>query len=100
MIRHVFAGTVKDGVSEEKAQELVDAWNALPGKISEVVSLTAGKNLGLVDDKISVALIADFENEKDLMVYMEHPDHKQVGQELTSVIIEPSSRVVAQIEIK
>jgi hypothetical protein len=98
MIRHIFAGTIQNGVTQTQVEELLQAWNALPGKIPEIVSFTAGKNLGLVNNQISVALVADFENEKDWKTYMEHPAHLAISQNMTSKIIDPSSRVAAQIK--
>lgn len=99
MIRHIFMGSAQEGVTEEKVEELLSAWRSLPGTIPEIVSFHAGKNLGLMNNNITVALVADFKNENDWKVYMEHPDHLHIAKHLTSVVVEPSSRVSAQIPI-
>lgn len=97
MIRHIFMGSIREGVTKEQVDGLLNAYRSLSEKVPEIIQLTVGKNLGLYDTKITAALVADFENEKDWKVFMENPDHLHIG-ETASVFLEPSSIVVVQIQ--
>jgi hypothetical protein len=98
MIRHIFMASIKQGVTEEQLDRLLNAYRSLSEKVPEIIQLTVGKNLGWYDTKITVALVADFENEENWKIFMDNPDHLHIG-ETASVLLEPSSIVVVQNKI-
>ncbi|RAS77272.1 Dabb family protein [Priestia endophytica] len=98
MIRHIFTASIKQGVTEEKLDGLLNAYRSLSEKVPETIQLTVGKNLGWYDTKITMALVADFENEEKWKNFMKNPDHLHIG-ETAATFLELSSIVVAQIEV-
>jgi hypothetical protein len=100
MIRHIFVGTAREGVSTEQLEELVRAWRALPQQIPQIRRMTAGRNIGLRDERYSVALVADFDTMPDWEQYMDHPAHLTVGQHLTSRLISSDSRATVQFIVE
>jgi heme-degrading monooxygenase HmoA len=96
MIRHIFVGTAQEGVTEEQLEELLEAWRALPSQVSEIRSMTPGRNISPRDQTYSVALVADFDDLAAWERYMEHPAHKAVAQHLTSHLIKADSRAAVQ----
>lgn len=99
MFRHIFLGTAKEGISQEQLDELVKAWSDLPSQVTEVRSLTAGRNVSQSDGKYSVALVADFDDVESWQRYAEHPAHKAVSQTYTSKVIEPASKTIVQLNL-
>ena len=98
MLRHIFMCSIKEEITEEQLEGLVNAYRSLSEKVPEIIQLTVGKNLGLYDTKITLALVADFENEMDWKSFMENPDHLFIG-ETASMFLYPSSVVVVQIQV-
>ncbi|MED4074055.1 Dabb family protein [Priestia endophytica] len=98
MIRHIFMASIKPGVTAEQLDELLNAYRSLSEKAPEITQLTVGKNLGWYDAKITVALVADFENEEKWKDFMKNPDHLHIG-ETAAMFLEPSSIVVVQVEV-
>jgi hypothetical protein len=96
VIRHIFVGTAKEGVTPEQLEELLHAWRELPGYIPEVRRLTPGRNISPRDQKYTVALVADFDDMEAWERYMDHPAHIAVSQRLTSNLIKADSRAAVQ----
>jgi len=97
MIRHMFISPIKEGVTEEKVDEFINAMRELPGKIPEIIQLSVGKNIGLFGKKVAVASVADFENENDWKAYMENPDHLLLA-DMASEIFDILGSAIAQIQ--
>ena len=99
MIRHIFLGTVRDGIPDEQVDELVRAWSTMPGKVPGLRRLTAGRNIGPRDARYSLGLVADLDDMRAWEGYMEHPDHLAIIQRLSSHVIVPESRTMVQLEV-
>jgi hypothetical protein len=99
LIRHIFVGTVREGVPEEVVDRLVERWRALPGVVPTIRSFSAGRNVSTRDRRYSVAVVADFDDIAGWELWMEHPSHLAVGAELTNRIIDPQSRAMVQLEL-
>jgi hypothetical protein len=99
VIRHVFVGTVRDGVSEKDVDRLVERWRGLPREVPGIRSFSAGRNVSTRDHRYSVAVVADFDDIAGWELWMEHPSHLAVGAELTNRIIDPQSRAMVQLEL-
>ncbi|WP_319402943.1 Dabb family protein [uncultured Anaeromusa sp.] len=97
MIRHMFISPIKEGATEEQVNDFINAMCLLPDKISEIIQMSVGKNLGLLGEMIAVASVADFENEKDWKAYMEHPEHLLLAKIAADIFDIPSS-AIAQIQ--
>lgn len=100
MIRHIFVGTAKEGVTPEQIEALLNAWRGLPGQIAEIRSLTPGRNISPRDQRYTVALVADFDDMEAWSRYMEHPAHLAISQRLTSHLIQADSRAAIQITVE
>ncbi|MCM3790807.1 Dabb family protein [Domibacillus indicus] len=98
MIRHIFMFSIKQGVTEEQLDELLNDYRSLSEKVPEIIQLTVGKNLGWYDTKTTVALVADFEDEENWKIFMENPDHLNIGAN-AFVLLDPSSINVVQINV-
>ena len=98
MIRHMFMCPIKEGVTEEKVNESINDLRLLQEKVPEIIQLTVGKNLGWYDKKMTVAFVADFENEDGWNSFMKNEEHLQIGAKVSEVL-DFESIVSAQIEV-
>jgi hypothetical protein len=98
MIRHIFMASIKQGTTKEQLDELINAYHSLSKKVPEIVQLTVGKNLGWYDEKVSMALVADFENEENWKIFMENQDHLNIGEK-AFMLFDPTSIVVVQTRV-
>jgi hypothetical protein len=81
MIRHVVSWKLvaEDAAAQElAATEIVNALEALPAVIPEIVSLQVGRNIAHPDSNWDLVLIADFASLDDIETYHVHPDHQKV----------------------
>lgn len=77
-LRHVVQFQFKADSSAADVQKVVDAFRALPGKITEVADFEYGTNNspeGLADGFTHCFLIT-FKSEDDRAAYIKHPDHQ------------------------
>lgn len=81
-LQHVVLFKFKPEASPAKVQEIVDAFNALPSKISEIKGYQWGTNNSPEkhDKGLTHAFILTFNNEKDRDTYLVHPAHKDFGK--------------------
>jgi hypothetical protein len=100
MIRHVVMFKFKDSANGApkdknmtKAQSLLEA---LPEKISEIKNLEIHYNLKEDPANYDMLLIVDLDSLDDLAVYIDHPDHKKVGEFIGKV---RDSRLVVDYEM-
>lgn len=100
MIRHLFVGTARAGVTAEQLDELIRRWRALPAQIEEIQSMTAGRNISPRDQTFTVALVADFANMETWERYMDHPAHLAISQQLTPLLIQHDSRAAVEFFVE
>jgi hypothetical protein len=77
-LRHIVQFQFKADSSPSDVKKVVDAFRALPGKISEVAGFEYGTNNspeGLADG-FSHCFLITFKSEDDRAVYIKHPDHQ------------------------
>lgn len=77
LLRHVVQFKFKDSSSKSQIQSVVDAFRALPGKISAVADFEFGTDNspeGLADGFTHCFLLT-FKSEADREVYLKHVDH-------------------------
>lgn len=101
MIRHIFMGTFKEGISQEiKDKELVDM-KAMKDKIPGVADLKVGFSTGWVGGNADrIVMTVDFEKKEDFEVYMNHPYHVDYIDKTGTEYFDRETFVVAQIEFE
>lgn len=79
---HVVAFKFKASASKEEIQKVVDAFRALPKKITAIQSLDWGTNVSPEkhDKGFTHGFTLSFKTEKDRDDYLVHPEHKAFGK--------------------
>lgn len=100
MIRHIFIGTFKEGVSEDlKRQQLADM-QAMKIHIPSVARLEVGFSTGWVGRENQIVMTVDFRSRADFVVYMTHPYHMDYIDKTGTDYFDRSSFVAAQFEFE
>jgi Stress responsive A/B Barrel Domain len=60
VIKHVVVAAARSGTPDADVDELVAAWRAPADRISDVESLTVGRDLGLGDGRFTLAAVVEF----------------------------------------
>ena len=79
---HVVAFKFKATASKEQIQEVVDAFRALPKKITTIQSFDWGTNVSKEkrDKGFTHGFTLSFKSEKDRDDYIDHPEHRAFGK--------------------
>ena len=96
-VRHVVLFRWKPEVSPEHIAATRSALGELPLLIPEIASYSFGSNLGINPGTYDFAVVAEFANEKDYLVYRDHPDHKAFIATYTADFV--SERAAIQFSI-
>ncbi|MDT8716959.1 Dabb family protein [Clostridium sp. 19966] len=97
MVKHIFVGSIKKGVAEEKVDEKINALRLLEENVPEIIQLTVGKNLGWYGTENAITLVADFKNKEDWNAFINNPYHVQLNA-VASEVFDLSASTAAQIE--
>lgn len=98
MIRHIFIGTFKDGISDEiKQKELADM-KAMKEKIPGIVAQEVGFSTGWEGPENQIVMTVDFATKADFDVYMTHPYHMDYIAKTGEMYFDTSTFVAAQFE--
>jgi hypothetical protein len=76
MIWHTVWFKLKDGVTDEQKQEMLDALDALPSQIEEISSLACGEDFCGRSQGFHIGLVVSFATRADLEAYAPHPFHQ------------------------
>ncbi len=96
MIRHIFIGTFKEGVSDGiKEKELADM-KAMKDKIPGIVALEVGFSTGWAGPKDQIVMTVDFATKADFDGYMTHPYHTDYIDKTGTLYFDRSTFVAAQ----
>ena len=83
MLKHIVLFKLKEraeGASkEENARKIKRDLEALAGKIPQLRHMEVGINCIPGEAAYDVAIYAEFADEKDLSIYMKHPEHVKVA---------------------
>jgi hypothetical protein len=90
VIRNVVMMKLKDGVNEDQVARAVDAMMGL--QVPGLINLSAGRDAGLRDGNLDVALIVDLEDDDAYRGYDEDPEHQRIRRELIAPIAERVER--------
>jgi len=79
---HVVAFKFKATASKEQIQDVVDAFRALPKKITTIQSFDWGTNVSKEkhDKGFTHGFTLSFKSEKDRDDYIDHPEHRAFGK--------------------
>lgn len=77
ILRHLVLYQFKPEISAQQVQEVVDAFAALPGQISEIAGFEQGTNVSPEGKSAGLthAFMVSFRSEKDRDAYLVHPAH-------------------------
>jgi hypothetical protein len=78
-VRHVVLFGYKEGTSDEKVQQIEDAFRGLGKKIPFIVDFECGTNCSPegLSKGLTACFLVTFENEQDRDKYLPHPAHKE-----------------------
>jgi len=87
MFRHVVMFTFAEGTTDAQIDAVLQGLAGLPVAIPEIRKYSYGRDAGLAAGNFSVAVVAEFANEADYLVYRDHPDHQAVIRERIQPIL-------------
>ena len=81
-LQHVVSFKFKATASAEDIKKVEEAFQALKGKIPQIVALEWGTNVSKekLDKGFTHCFLLTFKNEQDRDAYIVHPDHKAFGK--------------------
>ena len=84
MLKHIVLFKLKEnagGASKnENAKKIKADLEALAGKIPQIRRMEVGINCIPGEASYDVAICSEFADEKDLSIYMQHPEHVKVAE--------------------
>lgn len=99
MIRHIFIGRFKDGISDETKQRQLADMQAMKENISGIADLQVGLSTGWAGHTNQIVMTVDFRTKADFDTYMTHPYHTEyIDKETATVYFDRSTFVAAQFE--
>ena len=90
VLRHVVIFKFREGTSDERIAEIMDAFAALKEKIPQIQSLEWGVNNSpeQLNKGFTHCVLITFLSEADRDSYLPHPDHKAFGEFLGSDVVD------------
>lgn len=99
MIRHIFIGTFKVGISDEIKQHQLTDMQAMKEHIPCIVGLHVGLSTGWAGQTNQIVMTVDFRTKADFDAYMIHPYHTDyIDKETATAYFDRSTFVAAQFE--
>jgi hypothetical protein len=95
--RHVALFVFRDDATEDQIAAVATGLAALPAQIPEIGTYRIGPDLGINDGSYDYAVIADFANVEDYLVYRDHPVHQALLADTIRPIL--ASRAAVQYDI-
>ncbi|MFI7707701.1 Dabb family protein [Nonomuraea sp. NPDC049480] len=97
MIRHIVLFTWTEDATDEQKAAVTAELRKLPGVIPQLRSYTVGPDAGINQGNHEYAVVADFDNVEDYLVYRDHPQHQAVIAEHIKPIL--ATRAAAQLSV-
>lgn len=99
MIRHIFIGTFKEGISEDVKRRQLSDMQAMKERIPGVADLQVGLSTGWAGQTNQVVMTVDFRTKADFDAYMTHPYHTDyIDKETAMTYFDRQTFVAAQFE--
>ncbi|UBU12850.1 Dabb family protein [Nonomuraea gerenzanensis] len=97
MIRHIVLFTWTAAATAEQRAAVTAELRKLPDLIPQLRAYTVGADAGLNQGNHDYAVVADFDNVDDYLVYRDHPDHQKVIAEHIKPIL--ATRAAVQLSL-
>jgi hypothetical protein len=97
MFRHVVLFTFTPQTTTEQQEELALQLRTLPGAIGEIRDYHVGLDAGLNPGNNQFAVVADFDNVEDYLVYRDNPVHRKIIETYVQPIV--ATRAAVQYEL-
>ena len=97
MYRHVVMLKWTKETTPEQHSQAAAGMRALEAKISVVRHYELGENVSADPSNFDVVALIDFERAEDYLVYLDHPEHRQLIAKITGAIT--AERVAVQYEL-
>ncbi|MEV5897709.1 Dabb family protein [Nonomuraea fuscirosea] len=97
MIRHIVLFTWTEEATDEQKARVVTELRKLPGQIPQLRSYTVGADAGINQGTWDFAVVADFDNVDDYLVYRDDPGHQAVIAEHIKPIV--AGRAAVQLSL-
>ncbi|GAA2859232.1 Dabb family protein [Nonomuraea rubra] len=97
MIRHIVLFTWTETATAEQKAAVTAELRKLPDLIPQLRSYTVGADAGINQGNHEYAVVADFDDTDDYLVYRDHPDHQKVIADYIRPIL--ASRAAVQLSI-
>ncbi len=87
MVKHIVMWNIKDTLDKTATFEnLKTQLEALADKISVIIKIELGANYLSSESAHDIVLYSEFASKSALEEYVEHPEHKKVGEYVRSVV--------------
>ncbi|MEV4018519.1 Dabb family protein [Nonomuraea angiospora] len=97
MIRHIVLFTWTEAATDEQKETVTAELGKLPGIIPQLRAYTVGPDAGINQGNHEYAVVADFDDVDDYLVYRDHPQHQAVIAEHIRPIL--ASRAAVQLSL-
>lgn len=97
MIRHVVLLRWQEGTTPSAVNAVSEGLGGLPAAIPEIREYRFGHDLGVNQGNFDFAVVADFANLEDYVVYRDHPVHRALIDERITPILD--GRAAIQYEV-
>ncbi|MGW3352340.1 Dabb family protein [Nonomuraea rubra] len=97
MIRHIVLFTWTETATAEQKAAVTAELRKLPDLIPQLRSYTVGADAGINQGNHEYAVVADFDDTDDYLVYRDHPDHQKVIADYIRPIL--ATRAAVQLSI-
>jgi hypothetical protein len=97
MFRHTVLFTFTPQTTQEQQHELARQLRTLPGAIEQIKAYHVGLDAGMNPGNYQFAVVADFDNVEDYLVYRDHPVHRDIIGKYVQPIV--GQRAAVQYEI-
>jgi hypothetical protein len=98
MFRHVVLMRWTAESTAAQQSDVRDALVTLPGLIPQIRKYVVGADAGVSEGNFDLAVVADFDNFDDYVVYRDNPDHQEMIRQLIRPILAERSAVQHRTE--
>jgi len=97
MIRHTAVFRFKTDVTDESISAIDEALTTLPDIIPEIVSFSAGRNIGITETAWDYAVVADFASPQDYATYASNAEHVDMVKNVVGPQVDETARTQFEV---
>ena len=98
MIRHIFIGTFREGISDNVKQKQIADMKAMKDNIIGISELEVGISIGWAGVENTIMMTVDFVSKEQFDEYMKHPYHTEYINQTGIDYFDTSSFVFGQFD--